>query len=317
MIKLEKVTKSFNQKIAVEDISFQVNEGETLVLLGMSGCGKTTTLRMINRLLETDSGTISVNGKNIKEQSPEILRRGIGYVLQDNGLFPHYTVAENIAIVPKLLRWNKEQIYKRSTQLLEKLKLSPDLLKAYPAQLSGGQQQRVGLARALMANPPVLLMDEPLGALDPITRINIRKEFKNLDELKRKTIILVTHDVNEAFDLADRICLMSNGKIHQIGTPESLLLHPQDDFVKEFLNEHKLQLEFKTITLSELWPYLPIQEHSGETKSLSPESSLWDAFTLLLDENNTVNISNELTGKIKKVSFNDLMISFKSYKQKE
>src|ERR1700712_4150811 len=195
MITVEHVSKNFGNTKAVDDISFEVKESENMVFLGTSGCGKTTTLRMINRLTEPSNGVIFVNGKNILQQQPDILRRSIGYVLQHNGLFPHYTIAENIAIVPELLGHNKEQTRKRTIELMEKLHLPPDqYLNVYPDQLSGGQQQRVGLARALAADPPVLLMDEPFGALDTITRNTIRKELSELDEFRRKTIIMVTHD---------------------------------------------------------------------------------------------------------------------------
>jgi len=247
MIKVEQLNKVFGQVKAVDDISFEVKEGENLVLLGTSGCGKTTTLKMLNRLIEPTGGRIFINGKNILEQPPEELRRGIGYVLQNNGLFPHYTVAENIAIVPQLLKWDKARIDERVNELIEKLHLSADYLDKYPNQLSGGQQQRVGLARALVADPPVLLMDEPFGALDNVTRSKIHSEFKVLDELKRKTIIMVTHDVQEAFELGDRICLMDKGKIIQAGTPAELLFNPANDFVKEFLKDQRLQLEFRAI----------------------------------------------------------------------
>ncbi|MEO8886917.1 MAG: ATP-binding cassette domain-containing protein [Mucilaginibacter sp.] len=245
MIKVNQLSKVFGKVKAVDDISFEVKEGENLVLLGTSGCGKTTTLKMLNRLIEPTSGQIFINGKNILEQQPEELRRGIGYVLQNNGLFPHYTVAENIAIVPQLLKWDKAKTDKRINELIEKLHLSVDYLDKYPNQLSGGQQQRVGLARALVADPPVLLMDEPFGALDNVTRSKIHGEFKVMDELKRKTIIMVTHDVQEAFELGDRICLMDNGKIVQSGTPAELLFKPANDFVKGFLKDQRLQLEFK------------------------------------------------------------------------
>src|SRR6201996_583759 len=246
MIKVEQLSKTFGKVKAVNHISFDVAEHENLILLGTSGCGKTTTLKMLNRLIEPTSGKVFINGENILNQSPEILRRGIGYVLQNNGLFPHYTVAENIAIVPQLLKWDKKRIEYRIKELLEKLHLNKDQLKAYPNELSGGQQQRVGLARAVMADPPVLLMDEPFGALDNITRSKIHTEFKALDELKRKTIIMVTHDVQEAFELGDHICLMDKGKIVQDGTPAELLFNPANDFVRDFLHEQKLHLEFKT-----------------------------------------------------------------------
>jgi len=235
MISVENISKSFNGVPAVKNISFEVKENETLVLLGTSGCGKTTTLRIINRLTEPDSGNIIINGTNVLSQQPDELRRGIGYVLQNHGLFPHYTTSENISIVPKLLNWDKEKIKHRTNELLKKLQLSESTSNAFPNELSGGQQQRVGLARALAANPPILLMDEPFGALDPITKADIHKEFKELDELKKKTIVLVTHDVQEAFELGDRICLMDKGEIMQIGTPFELLFTPANDYVKSFL----------------------------------------------------------------------------------
>lgn len=254
MIKAENLVRKFGTSMAVNDISFEVKEGENLILLGTSGCGKTTTLRMINRLIAPDSGTVFLDGVDISTRQPEELRRGIGYVLQNHGLFPHYTVAENIAIVPRLLKWKNEDIRKRADELFLKLNLDPALASKYPAALSGGQQQRVGLARSLMVNPPVLLMDEPFGALDNLTRISIRKEFKALDELVKKTVVMVTHDVQEAFEMGDRICLMDKGEIKQIGTPEDLLFHPASDFVADFFKEQRLQLELKSVLIAELLP---------------------------------------------------------------
>ena len=254
MIQAKNLVKRFGTSVAVNSISFEVKEGENLILLGTSGCGKTTTLRMVNRLIEPDSGTVFINGTDVINQQPEELRRGIGYVLQNHGLFPHYTVAENIAVVPRLLKWKTEVIRKRADELFEKLNLDHALKDKYPAALSGGQQQRVGLARSLMVNPPVLLMDEPFGALDNLTRIGIRKEFRLLDELVKKTIIMVTHDVQEAFEMGDRICLMDKGEIKQIGTPEELLFEPANEFVSGFLNEQRLQLEFRSVQLADLFP---------------------------------------------------------------
>ncbi len=240
MIAAENISKHFNGTLAVNNISFGVKEGETLVLLGTSGCGKTTTLRMINRLIEPSGGNIYVNGKSILSLKPELLRRTIGYVLQGNGLFPHYTVAENIAIVPRLLGWDKDKTLKRIKQLLEKLQLPfNEYADAFPSALSGGQQQRVGLARALAADPPVLLMDEPFGALDPITRAEVKKEFRELDELKRKTIVMVTHDIQEALEMGDTICLMDKGNIMQIGTKKDLMLSPANDFVDTFFSHYR------------------------------------------------------------------------------
>lgn len=316
MIVAEHLSKHFNQTVAVDNISFEVKEGETLVLLGTSGCGKTTTLKMINRLAEPSGGRISVNGKDVLEQNPDQLRRGIGYVLQNNGLFPHYSVAENIAIVPKLLKWGQQKIDDRTKTLLEKLHLPESYLPLYPNELSGGQQQRVGLARALMADPPVLLMDEAFGALDPITRASIRKEFKQLDELKRKTIVMVTHDVQEAFEMADRICLMDAGKIKQIGTPTELLFHPADPFVTSFLDEQRLQLELKAVSLNDLW-----EQHASFTgekpvSDVSAESSVWEVVSLLQKNNlQQISIHQPKTNNRKQTNLKELMDAFFTHKK--
>lgn len=258
MIKLENVSKAFrNGKPAVSAVSFEVNAGETLILLGTSGSGKTTTLRMINGLLLPDTGNIFVNGLSISDQRMESLRRSIGYVLQYHGLFPHYTVGQNISVVPELLKWDPAKVKARVTTLMEKLHLPvSEYFHAYPQQLSGGQQQRVGLARALAADPPVLLMDEPFGALDPVTRASVRKEFSALDEVRNKTIIMVTHDVQEAFEIGTRICLMDQGRVQQIGTPAELLFTPANDFVRSFFEEHRFVLELKALTIGDIQPWL-------------------------------------------------------------
>lgn len=244
MIEVKNITKTFGGYTAVDNISFTVQDGETLVFLGSSGSGKTTLLKMINRLLEPDSGEILIDGRSIVDQRVEDLRRKMGYVFQNNGLFPHYTIEENIGTVPRLLRWDKQRTAHRVTTLMEKLQLRPEQYRsAYPRELSGGQQQRVGIARALAADPPILLMDEPFGALDPITRTYVRKDFRELDELRSKTIILVTHDIQEAFELGHRILLMDKGKIIQQGTPDDLLFNPSGDYVRQFLQEQRFQLE--------------------------------------------------------------------------
>ncbi len=237
MIDVVRLTRQFGDFKAVDDLSLSVAAGEILVLLGTSGCGKTTTLRMMNRLVEPDSGTVSIDGKDIQQQSAPDLRRRIGYVIQDGGLFPHYTVAEAIATVPKLLGWNLDDIDRRTRELIAKLQLPDSSLNRYPAELSGGQRQRVGLARALAARPPVVLMDEPFGALDPFTRRHVRRELFGLSELSETTVVLVTHDVSEALELADRIALMDKGRIVQIDTPDNLLANPVNDFVRDFLDD--------------------------------------------------------------------------------
>lgn len=321
MIVAEKLSKYYKNTVAVKDVSFEVGEGENLVLLGTSGCGKTTTLRMINRLVEPSSGDVYINGKSIFSQSGESLRRGIGYVLQNNGLFPHYTIAENIAVVPRLLHWSSDQIEQRTAALLEKLQLSPAKYRnAYPEQLSGGQQQRVGLARALAADPPILLMDEPFGALDPITRVGIRKEFRALDELKKKTIILVTHDVQEAFEMGDRICLMDQGKIVQAGTPGELLFRPANDFVKNFLGEQRLQLELKAIRLRDIWDNLEdiISNNSAQGETISWNQSLWHAMEHWSEpgvSEEALTVAKEQTNERKRIRFSSILTALNQFKQ--
>ncbi len=316
MISVENISKSFNGVPAVKNISFEVKENETLVLLGTSGCGKTTTLRIINRLTEPDSGNIIINGTNVLSQQPDELRRGIGYVLQNHGLFPHYTTSENISIVPKLLNWDKEKIKHRTNELLKKLQLSESTSNAFPNELSGGQQQRVGLARALAANPPILLMDEPFGALDPITKADIHKEFKELDELKKKTIVLVTHDVQEAFELGDRICLMDKGEIMQIGTPFELLFTPANDYVKSFFNKYRLQLEFKSIQLSKVLSFFPLAQPT-DTNILSSTQSLWEAMDMIANSNEKVFVKDESSKEIREVNFSSIEKALNSFKKNQ
>jgi osmoprotectant transport system ATP-binding protein len=272
MIEVKNITKTFGAHKAVEprkavdNVSFSVGEGENVVFLGTSGCGKTTLLKMINRLLEPDSGEISIGGRRIREQRPEQLRRSIGYVFQNNGLFPHYTISENIGIVPRLLGWDAPKIAARTDQLMEKLHLPADQFRhAYPHELSGGQQQRVGIARALAANPPVLLMDEPFGALDPITRASVRRDFKQLDELRSTTIVLVTHDVQEAFELADRILLMDKGRVVQQGTPDQLLFEPAGDYARNFFDEQRFQLEAARIGAADYPALIRAFDHFRKT----------------------------------------------------
>jgi len=306
MIRVQNVFKSFNGNKAVNNISFEVPAGETLVLLGTSGSGKTTTLRLLNRLIEPSAGEILIDGKSIFTQPAELLRRNIGYVLQHHGLFPHYTVSENISVVPRLHNWPVAKIRERVNELLTKLQLPPETYAhLYPDQLSGGQKQRVGLARALAAKPPILLMDEPFGALDPLTRAEVKKEFLELDELKKKTIVLVTHDVPEAFELGNRIGLMDKGALIQLGTPAELLLHPQNAFVRDFFNQQRLSLELKSFPLATLWPNLPdAPENSGP--ALNYKLSLWDALEMLVNTQREVTIIKDGTQPRKILNFADL-----------
>jgi osmoprotectant transport system ATP-binding protein len=207
---------------------------------------------------------VEINGVAAGEQAPEVLRRGIGYVIQQVGLLPHYTVAENIGVVPRLLGQAPAAIAERTTALLTRLHLPPErFAQQYPQQLSGGQQQRVGLARALAADPPIMLLDEPFGALDPVTRAGIRREFRELEELRTKTMVLVTHDVTEAFELADRIALLNGGQIQQLGTPHELLFQPTNSFVRDFFAAERLALQLRTLCLRDLMPFLPPSPETG------------------------------------------------------
>ena len=313
MIELKDVTKKYGDTIAVNQISFNVATGENLVLLGTSGCGKTTTLKMINRLIEPDSGNITISGKDVIQQNAENLRRGIGYVMQNIGLFPHYTIEENIAVVPKLLNWDKKKTANKIHELIEKLHLPENILHFYPNELSGGQQQRVGLARALVADPSILLMDEPFGALDNVTRTSIQQEFKDLEELTRKTIVMVTHDVPEAFELADRICLMDKGKVMQIGTPKELLFKPANDFAEKFLDGQRLALEFKVIRVKDVWANLS-DHKSNDSKGLNADISIWEAMEKLRSGSVSELNFRSNKGEVKVANFDDLTKAFNQYK---
>lgn len=230
IIEFCQVCYQLNQRQLISDLSFTIFSGETLVLLGRSGCGKTTTLRLINRLLTPTHGEVRVNGRSTKSWNAIELRRQIGYVIQEVGLFPHFTVAQNISVVPSLLKWDRDRIESRVTELLEMVGLEPQRFKdCYPHQLSGGQRQRIGVARALAADPPVLLMDEPFGALDPITRAELQREFLRLQHQLGKTIVFVTHDIQEAFKLGTRIGLMQAGQLIELATPQefSRSTHPE------------------------------------------------------------------------------------------
>lgn len=241
MLKFDHVTKVYKGgKKAVVDLNMEFKSGEFIVFIGPSGCGKTTTMKMINRLIEPSSGSIYINGKNILEKDPVQLRREIGYVIQQIGLFPHMTIQQNISLIPKLLKWPEEKRHERAKELLKLVNMTEDYLDCYPHELSGGQQQRVGVLRALAADQPLILMDEPFGALDPITRDSLQDEFKKLQKSLGKTIVFVTHDMDEALKLADRIVIMRDGKLVQIGTPDEILREPANEFVEEFIGKERL-----------------------------------------------------------------------------
>ncbi len=243
MIELEKLTKTFTQKDgqavrAVDSVSLSVAEGEICVLLGPSGCGKTTTLKMINRLIEPTSGRVLINGEDTSGLNEVDLRRHIGYVIQQIGLFPNMTIEENITVVPRLLGWDKKRCAGRAQELMSMVALDPkQYLKRYPRELSGGQQQRVGVIRALAADPPVLLMDEPFGAIDPINREAIQNEFFQMQRQLKKTVIMVSHDIDEAIKLGDRIAVFRRSQLVQYDHPDTLLARPRDEFVAQFVGQ--------------------------------------------------------------------------------
>nr|WP_294867152.1 ABC transporter ATP-binding protein [uncultured Pseudogulbenkiania sp.] len=244
MIEFAQVSKSFDGQRAVDALDLVIPQGELAVLIGTSGSGKSTTLKMINRLVEYDSGTLRFAGEDVRRFRPETLRRRMGYAIQSIGLFPHWTVEQNIATVPQLLNWPKPRIRDRVTELLTLLHLEPEQYRRrFPHQLSGGQQQRVGVARALAADPDVLLMDEPFGALDPVTRAALQDELRRIHALSGKTIVLVTHDIDEALGLAQRIVLLERGQIVQQGSPLELLTRPASDAVRDFIGRSDIGIK--------------------------------------------------------------------------
>lgn len=241
MIKFENVTKQFKETKVLSNISLEIEKGQLVVLIGASGCGKTTTLKMINRLIKPTTGKVLINNKDISMEDVIELRRNIGYVIQQTGLFPHMTIQENIEIIPRVQKKNPEQITQKTYELMEMVGLDCEtFLHRYPTELSGGQQQRVGVARAFATDPDIILMDEPFSALDPITRSGLQEELVHLQSKFRKTIVFVTHDMDEAIKIADKICIMNKGEIVQYDTPENILKNPVNDFVSEFVGRNRI-----------------------------------------------------------------------------
>ncbi|HHX70643.1 MAG: betaine/proline/choline family ABC transporter ATP-binding protein [Miniphocaeibacter sp.] len=267
MIEFRNVSKIYHGgKIAVEDINLSFDSGEFVVFIGTSGSGKTTCMRMINRMIKPTKGEILIDGKNIKDIDEVKLRRRIGYVIQQIGLMPHMTIYENITLVPKLLKWDEKKQRESAENLIKKVDLPLDYLDRYPKELSGGQQQRIGVIRALAADQNIILMDEPFGALDPITRDSLQKLIKRLQKDMGKTVVFVTHDIDEALNMADKIAILDKGKLIQFDTPENILLNPANEFVEEFLGEERInQAKSKTQTVDEIMYTKPIHIKGDRT----------------------------------------------------
>ena len=289
-IALEQLTKSYpgQPQPAVRSLDLVVPEGEIVVLVGPSGCGKTTTMKMINRIIEPTSGTIRLQGEDVTRSQPDELRRRIGYVIQQIGLFPHMTIADNVAVVPQLLKWPSAKVKARVDEMLELVGMDPGTYRGrYPKELSGGQRQRIGVARALAADPPVMLMDEPFGAVDPIARERLQNEFLRLQEDIRKTIVFVTHDIDEAIKMGDRIAVLrEQSVVAQYDTPERILADPADDFVAEFIGSGA---SLKRLGLARVgdfaladWPVATLSQ--GRDAALAALDTAGTAWVLLLDD---------------------------------
>ncbi|MFL2099410.1 betaine/proline/choline family ABC transporter ATP-binding protein [Desemzia sp. FAM 24101] len=277
MIEFKNVSKIYKDGTkAVENINLTFNDGEFIVFIGTSGSGKTTSMRMINRMIEPSKGQILIDGEDIMKKDAVELRRGIGYVIQQIGLMPHMTVYENITLVPKLLKWPEEKKRERAERLIKRVDLPKEFLDRYPNELSGGQQQRIGVIRALAADQDIILMDEPFGALDPITRDALQELVKHLQEEMGRTVVFVTHDMDEALQLADRIVIMQNGQVVQFDTPENILANPANQFVEDFLGEDRLLQARPSIqTVDQIMIKNPV--------SVTPGKSLQDAIRLMRD----------------------------------
>jgi osmoprotectant transport system ATP-binding protein len=290
MIRFRGVSKTYpgSDKPVVNDLSFEILEGEICVLVGPSGCGKTTTMRMVNRLIEPTEGEILINGEPNTRMSGTQLRRKIGYAIQQIGLFPHRTIAENIATVPSLLGWDKQRIKGRVDELLELVGLDPDDYRdRYPAELSGGQQQRVGVARAMAADPPIMLMDEPFGAVDPLTRERLQDEFLNIQQDIKKTIVFVTHDIDEAIKMGDKIAILKQGGfLAQYDTPENILSSPNSEFVASFVGTDRILKRLSLVRVGDI----ELEPANGDTEGLpriNEGLTVRDALSEIIGSGNT------------------------------
>ena len=320
-IEFQGVEKRYGTTLALENITLEVPKGELVVLIGPSGCGKSTLLRLVNRMIEPSGGKLLVEGQNVLEADAVRLRRSIGYVIQSIGLFPHMTIFENVEVVPSLLNWDKLKKRSRAAELLNMVGLEPEKFGSrYPKQLSGGQQQRVGIARALAADPQILLMDEPFGAVDPITRERLQEEFLRIQREIQKTILFVTHDIDEAVKLADRICLMRDGKVEQYATPENLLAYPSSDFVRDFVGADRELKRLGRVSVASLMRPVErsdIKFQTSETASVLGTLSARDALSRLLEAGGELPVLDAQGGIIGTISLNDLTVANMDYRQRK
>lgn len=285
MIRLENVTKNFagSDRPAVDNLDLHIEAGTTVAMIGPSGCGKTTTMRMINCLETPTRGRVLVNGRNVADTDPKQLRRTIGYVIQQVGLFPHMTIARNIATVPRLLGWDKARTDRRINELLELVSLDPSVMRdRLPHELSGGQRQRVGFARALAADPAIMLMDEPFGAIDPITRVRLQDEFRQILKKVSKTVVIVTHDIDEAIKMGDRVAIMRDGRLLQYDSPEAILANPANEFVENFLGPDRT---IKRLSLIDVASVMAPPRSFAEGPQISPDANLHVALASILGKN--------------------------------
>jgi osmoprotectant transport system ATP-binding protein len=292
MIEFRNVSKLSGDKSIINNMSLKIEKGELVTLIGPSGCGKTTTLKMINKLIKPSSGDILIDNKNIESEDTIKLRRNMGYVIQQTGLLPHLTVKENIELIPLLEKLHREKISNRTRELLEMVGMEPDeYMNKYPNELSGGQQQRVGIARAFAMDPEVILMDEPFSALDPVTRNQLQDEVFNIQQHIKKTIVFVTHDMNEALKLADRICIIENGSVVQYDTPENILKNPANDFVKNFMGKNRIWNQPEFIKAKDIMIKNPVK--ASAERNLLQAISIMKAnhvdSLLIVDNKNTLN----------------------------
>ncbi|KGN01189.1 ABC transporter ATPase [Clostridium novyi A str. 4570] len=291
MIELKNVKKTFENTEVLKDVNLKIEKGELVVLIGPSGCGKTTTLKMLNKLIKPTSGKIYINGEDISKKDSIKLRRNIGYVIQQTGLFPHMTVGDNIGLIPYLEGWEDEKIRNKTIELLEMVGMEPKkYIDRYPNELSGGQQQRIGVARAFATNPEIILMDEPFSALDPITRNQLQDELFNIQEKMKKTIVFVTHDMDEALKLADKICIMKDGIVLQYDTPENILKNPSHGFVEEFIGKNRIWNQPEYIKAEDIIIENPVKAVGNRTILQASEimAERHVDSILVVDRNNTL-----------------------------